>query len=513
MSTAPSGPDAELAEPFPADSSVSRDLATIPRAARTWRASHFAALWCAMCLGLPTFTLATGFVDLGMSARQAMGTILLGSLIGLVPILLTSHAGARYGLAFPVQARLAYGSRGGRVPAFVRGLTACVWFGSNVWIGGTALRAMFTALWPSLATSGASFLGIDPLQGLALAIVWTLNMAVAVRGPVPIRRFGTGSAMLFLGVLIALHAWTSARTGSWGLELSSGDQVQDTASFLRLFLPALAASASFWATQSLGVADFARHAASQHAQAVGQALALPAAMVAFSVLGLLLSSGATRLYGEQAWDPLRLASHVGSPWVVALVAVAYAGATVAVNLTAHVVVAANAFASLWPRWIDHRKGVLLAGLAGILSQFWLWPADGGLALFGWLGLALPCLGAVAGVIVWDYWGVRRTLLTLTELEGTIGSDTGAKGWNPAAFLATAFGCLLASGDQLYAGILHLSLGGSLTGRVIDLGGFGWFAGFFGAALSYHLLMKLASCRKARPAAPSSTPPHLPHSWL
>src|SRR5499427_5318542 len=124
------------------------DLAPVPIARRTWSTWNYAALWISMAHCIPTYMLASGLMASGMNWRQALFTILLGNTIVLGPILLNSHPGTKYGIPFPVFARAAFGTTGANVPAILRAIVACGWFGIQTFIGGQALRTFIEALWP-----------------------------------------------------------------------------------------------------------------------------------------------------------------------------------------------------------------------------------------------------------------------------------------------------------------------------------------------------------------------------
>src|SRR6202165_2637687 len=112
------------------------DLAPVPIARRTWTTYNYAALWIGMAHNIPTYLLASSLIALGMAWYQAVITIALGNLIVLVPMLLNSHGGTKYGIPFPVLARASFGVFGANVPALLRAFIACGWFGIQSWIGG-----------------------------------------------------------------------------------------------------------------------------------------------------------------------------------------------------------------------------------------------------------------------------------------------------------------------------------------------------------------------------------------
>lgn len=452
------------------------DLAPTPIASRTWRAVNLAGLWVAMCLCIPTYQMASGLIAVGMNVGQAILTILLGNLIVLLPILLNSHPGTRYGIPFPVFARAAYGTAGANLPALMRALVACGWFGINAWIGGLALNTMIKAFWPAWTAWGGSPGGYPAGQWLAFLAFWGLNMVVVFRGMDALRRFGNISAVLVLVMTFGLYVWTVRETGSWGPGLTAGGKLDDLATFLPVFIPSLTAIIGFWATLSLNMPDFTRFAASQRDQVRGQVASLPAAMVAFSTLGILITSQSGVLYGKEIWDPIALVDKLGNPWVIALATFTIALATTSVNVAANVVSPANDFAHVWPSRIDFRKGALITGVLGIVIQPWRLLSDASAYIFDWLGFYAGGLGAVAGVLVWDYWVLRRTRLSLADLYNPTGAYAYRSGWHPAALLATAIGCFLA-------------WGGRLIPAMAPVVPYGWFAGFFGAAFAYHLLAR------------------------
>src|SRR3954468_15862343 len=137
------------------------DLAPVPRERRKWRIGSFAALWISMSACIPTYMLASSLIGGGMNWWQAIFTIFLGNVIVLIPMILNAHAGTRYGIPFPVFCRASFGVLGANIPAMLRALVACGWFGIQTWIGGEAIYKIASVFWPSLATGAhAHFLGI-----------------------------------------------------------------------------------------------------------------------------------------------------------------------------------------------------------------------------------------------------------------------------------------------------------------------------------------------------------------
>ena len=159
------------------------DLAPVPVEKRNWTTYNYAALWISMAHCIPTYMMASGLISAGMNWWQALMTILLGNVIVLAPILLNSHPGTKYGIPFPVFARAAYGTMGSNLPALMRAVVACGWFGIQAWIGGQALQTFFAAFIPGWATLlGEPIGGHTPTEWLSFLLFWGLNIAIIYRG-------------------------------------------------------------------------------------------------------------------------------------------------------------------------------------------------------------------------------------------------------------------------------------------------------------------------------------------
>src|SRR6478609_520767 len=158
------------------------DLAPVRVAGRTWSTYNYAALWVSMAHCIPTYMLAAGLIGAGMSWGQALFTIALGNIIVLAPILANSHPGTKYGIPFPVFARAAYGTVGANLPALLRALVACGWFGINAWIGGKALDTFLHAVWPGWADLGGKLGGFSVGLWISFALFWGLNIFIIYRG-------------------------------------------------------------------------------------------------------------------------------------------------------------------------------------------------------------------------------------------------------------------------------------------------------------------------------------------
>ncbi len=284
-----------------------QDLAPVPLGRRTWGLYSYASLWVAMSVCIPTYMLASGLIAGGMSWWQAVGTILLGNLIVLAPMLLNAHAGAKYGIPFPVFVRASFGVRGANLPALLRALVACGWFGIQTWIGGQAIHSMLQILWPAASNPSVVW--------FCFGAFWLLNMAVVWKGIETIRFLEGVGAPFMLGVGLLLLLWITGKAGGFGPVLSTPSKFHSVGDFMEFFVPSLTAMVGFWATVALNIPDFTRYAKSQRAQMLGQALGLPPAMTLYSFIGVAVTSASVVIFGEAIWDPVALIGRFHQPLV------------------------------------------------------------------------------------------------------------------------------------------------------------------------------------------------------
>ena len=465
----------------------SPDLEPTTPAQRTWNRWSLAALWVGMSVCVPTYILAATLIASGMNWWQAMLTILLGNLIVLVPMVLCGHAGTRYGVPFPVFARAAFGIRGSHVPSLARALVACGWFGIQTFIGAKALSELIGLLWPAWSQlgGGVTFIGLDLPLWLAFVAFWLLNVVFVVKGTDSIKWLENVAAPLLIAVGLALLFWAAGRAGGLGEVLARSSALAEGPVdlplgtwLLSVFLPGLTAMVGFWATLSLNIPDFTRYCRDQREQVYGQLLGLPTTMLLFSFIGVAVTSATVILYGEPLWDPvklvIRMSHETGSTALAVLAMLTLAIATLSTNIAANVVGPANSLAAAFPRALDFRRGGLVAAAFGVLLCPWLL-LD---AYTSWLISYSGLLGAVSGVLLTDYWLVRRTELDLAGLYDERGPYAYRGGFNPDAALAMAVGVAVVLLGKVIPGLKFLFDGA-------------WFSGFLVSAAVY-----LARTRRA-----------------
>jgi nucleobase:cation symporter-1, NCS1 family len=466
------------------------DLAPTRLEQRTWSTYHIAALWIGMSVVITTYTLASGLMQQGMTWWQALSTILLGNVIVLAPMVLNAHAGTKYGVSFPVLCRASFGVKGANVPAILRAIVACGWFGIQTWIGGLALDALLAAAWPGWSQFPGGV-------GIAFLIFWLIQVAIIVRGLEGIKLLESWSAPLLLGGGLALLVWAIVQGGGLGRILGESTRLQHAHTpFWQLFPAALTANVGYWATLSLNIPDFTRYARNQRSQVLGQLFGLPTTMTAFAFIGVAVTSATIVLFGEAIWDPVVLIARIGSPVVIVIGALVILAAQLTTNMAANVVSPANDFSSLAPRRVGYVTGGLITAVIGVAMMPWKLYADAAAYIFTWLIGYSSLMGAIGGILIADYWILRNRELSLADLFAVNGRYTYQNGVNWRAIAALGLAVL-----PVLPGFVRAAL--TPGGNVVDpsfldtLYTYAWFVTFSLSAVIYLLLMRTRTSSAGR----------------
>jgi NCS1 family nucleobase:cation symporter-1 len=426
------------------------DLAPVPIANRTWTTYNYLALWIGMAINIPTWMLASGLMLLGMAWYQALFTIFLANVLVLIPMLLISHAGTKYGIPYPVIARASFGTYGANLPALMRAFVACGWFGIQTWIGGTALFAVVGALLLTLTGGNDAWLNAAAVGGhpwtvwLCFAIFWALNIMIILWGMEAIKKFENWAAPFLIVVFLGLMIIMVIQAKGFGPVVEQPGTL-DGAAFWKIFPVSLMGMIAFWSTLSLNMPDFTRFGRSQREQVIGQTLGLPTTMTLFPLVGVLTTSATVIVFGETVWDPVALTGKLENPIALIIMLAALALATLTTNVAANVVSPSYDFSNAWPSKISFRTGGVITGIIGIAIMPWNLLADPNQYIWTWLGTYGGATGPIAGVLIADYWWVRRKNLKLADLYRTNGVYQYAKGWNWIAVVALLVGIVIAIG--------------------------------------------------------------------
>jgi NCS1 family nucleobase:cation symporter-1 len=459
-----------------------QDIAPTKVAQRTWNKWHVAALWVGMSICVPTYTLGGVLTTyFGLSVREALWAIFVANCIVLIPLVLNAFGGTKFGIPFPVMLRSSFGIVGSNVPALIRALVACGWFGIQTLFGGIAVHLLLSAVSDAWASLG----GVGEVLGFF--IFWVANVWVVIRGSESIKILEAWAAPLLLLVGGGLLVWAWPQASVAELLARPPSRPADAA-LLPYFFAGLTAMVGFWATLSLNIPDFSRFAKSQKSQIIGQVVGLPLTMLLFAGLGVVMTAASAQLVGETVSDPITLIGRIDSPLWVVLSMIIIIIATISTNTAANIVSPTNDFQNVAPRLIDQRKGVLLTGFIGIALMSWeLLKRMGWLesdvsvdSLYSnWLIGYSSLLGPIAGIMVVDYFVVRRQMF---DLPGLYLDDGPYPGWNVNGFVALAIP-------------VALTLVAITTGAMQWFYTYGWFTGSILGGLIYYML-SLRSLQKA-----------------
>lgn len=471
-----------------------KDLAPTTVEQRTWGTYNLAALWVGLSIVITTYTLASGLIAAGMTWWQGLLTVSLGNFIVLIPILLNSHPGTKYGIPFPVLVRSSFGIRGANVAAMARALVACGWFGIQTWIGALALDTLMTTLASGWADFGAH-------KAVSFGVFWLIQVAIILRGIDGIKFLESTAAPLLLGSSVALLIWGFGAGGN--IFAASSQLITDDQSFWSLFGPGLAANVGYWITLSMNIPDFTRYAKDQRSQVVGQSIAMPLTMTGFSFIGIAVTAATIVEFGEAIWDPVALVARLldGLPVLLVFAMIIVVIAQISTNMAANVVSPSNDFSNLSPRQISFRTGGLITAVIGIVSFPWKLYEDVGAYIFTWLVGYGSLLASFLAVMVMDYWVLRRARLNVGELYryGDGGEYWFSKGFNWRALAAVAAGVI-----PVLPGFLNAA---TTEGGVVadpnffdELYRYGVFVAFGLAAITYLALARLQPAPAPAPAA-------------
>ena len=450
------------------------DIAPTRIRQRTWNHWHIAALWVGMAICVPTYTLGGVLTAyFGLSIAEALWTILIANIVILIPLTLNAFPGTKYGIPFPVMLRSSFGIIGSNVPALIRALVACGWFGIQTMFGGIAVHLLFSAVSDSWAALGGTG------EVLGFFIFWLANVWVVIRGSESIKHMEMFAAPMLLAVGIGLVVWAWPQASVTEL-LAQPPGRPEGAPLAGYFFGGLTAMVGFWATLSLNIPDFSRFADSQKSQIIGQVIGLPLTMFLFAGLGVLMTAASPALVGETISDPITLIGRIDSPfWTVVSMFVIIL-ATISTNTAANIVSPTNDFQNVAPRLINQTRGVLLTGVIGILLMSfelmkklgWLQSDVSVESLYSnWLIGYSSLLGPIAGIMIVDYFVIRRQRY---DLAGLYKDDGPYPAWNRSGFVAFF----------VPVGLTLVAIATGWLGWFYD---YGWFTGSLLGGMIYYLL--------------------------
>jgi len=465
------------------------DIAPVPPSKRTWQTKDFIMLWVSLSACITTYMLASSLIAEGMNWWQAVLTIFIANVIVLIPILLNGQIGAKHGIPFPVYCRISFGLRGANIPAMLRAIVGCGWFGVQSWIGGQAIYHIALVFHPAWVNLPADYFSINIIQLCSFLLFTAINAFIIYKGVECIRTILNVNTPIMIILSLALLGWAYWSAHGFGPILSQPSAFiaggAKAGKFWVFFFPALTGMIGYWATLSLNIPDFTRYAKSEKSEVIGQSIGLPIAMTLYAFIGVAVTSASIVIYGNAIWDPVALIGKFTNPVVVVIAMTAIILATISANIAANLVSPANDILHIWPQKLTFKTGGYIAIVIGILMQPWKLVADPSGYIFKWLVAYSGLLGAIGGILIVDYYFIRKTKVNINHLYQKNYEYWYYKGFNLLAIIALL--CGVAPCVPGFLGTVGLANVDTIWLRFYD---YAWFISFAVASVVYIGLTKL-----------------------
>ncbi|MBB3173529.1 NCS1 family nucleobase:cation symporter-1 [Endobacter medicaginis] len=458
------------------------DLAPVPQAQRDWSWVNMATVWMGMVHNVVVYEAAAGLMALGLTAWESLAAVAVGYAVLFLAMWFNARAGTRYGLPFCVLIRSAFGPHGGQVPVVLRGFCAIFWVSVQGYAGAQALDAMLAALSPGWAAIGGAVLGMSLRLWLAMALFWALHAWIVSHGVHRIRNFElvAGPAVIAVG----------ACATAWGLHVAHGlgplfavPPGHHPASWTTFFV-GVTGMIGVWSTFAVNIPDLSRFARSERDQALGQLIGLPITAVVFMAMSVITTSATVIVFGHAIWDPVELLLAFHSKWLLMFGGATIILATLSVNVAANIMPASYDLVNLMPRRLRFGSAATLVLAIAVLFAPWLWFRDAQ-GIFAVLGALGGLLGPVTGIMLVDFYLIRRQHLSVADLYRYDGIYGARSGWNPAGLIAFVLGGAIASAGYVIPALASLT-------------GFSWFIGIAIGAGTYAVLARRGSALATGP---------------
>jgi nucleobase:cation symporter-1, NCS1 family len=450
------------------------DLAPVPSAKRDWSWVNMSTVWMGMVHNVVAYEAAAGLMALGLNAVQALLAVAVAYFLLFLAMWFNARPGTRYGVPFCVLIRSSFGPRGAQIPVVLRGFCAIFWFAVQGYAGSQAIDAIIGTLVPAWSQLTTPILGMALKGWLAVALFWGLHAWIVSHGVHRIRNFElvAGPLVIIVGVLATV----------WGLHVAHGPgPLFDQPSHLHgahawlTFAVGVTGMIGIWSTFAVNIPDLSRFVRSERDQVIGQLVGLPITAVVFTAMSVITTSATILEFGHPIWDPVELLLALHQPWVLLLGGATIIIATLSVNVAANIMPAAYDLVNLMPRRLNFNSASVLVLGIGLLFAPWLWFKDAD-SIFKVLGAIGGLLGPVTGIMLVDFYFIRRQHLAIGELYSYSGRYGGYGGWNPAGIIAFVLGGSAA-------------LIGMIVPALATVGAFSWFVGIFVGAVVYGVLAR------------------------
>ncbi len=452
------------------------DLAPTAPEGRTWGVFSLFAMWMSDVHSVGGYTFAASLFFLGLTGWQVLISMLVGITAVYFLMNLIGRPSLRYGIPYPVVARIAFGVMGANLAAVVRGIVGIVWYGVQTYFASKAVQVLVVTLLPSAAElTHNDILGLSTLAWLSFLFMWSFQLVIFLSGMERIRRFIDFCGPIVYVVMFALAAWMLWQTGFSSLSLQLSPPAASTGATVGVMANAAMLIVAYFAALLLNFGDFARFGKDEAAMKMGNLLGLPVNFLVFSIITVIVTAGTLKVFGQAIMDPVLIVERIGNPVVVILGSVTFIVATMGINIVANFVSPAYDIANLYPERINFRLGGLITSILSVLVCPWLFVASPqAITLF--VSIFGAVLGPMFGIMVADYYLVKRQVIPVDDLytmspDGAFHYDGG---WNSKALIALAVSGALSIG---------LSLLGAY-GVIPNVGDWGWLIGSATGALVY-----------------------------
>ncbi len=466
------------------------DLAPTAPEGRTWGVFSLFAMWMSDVHSVGGYTFAASLFFLGLTGWQVLISMLAGITAVYFLMNLIGRPSLRYGIPFPVVARISFGVMGANLAAMVRGVVGIVWYGVQTYFASKAVQVLVVTLLPSAADlAHNSILGLSTLGWFSFLFMWFFQLVIFLSGMERIRKFIDFCGPVVYVVMFALAAWMLWQTGFSSLSLQLSPPAETMTATIGVMANAAMLIVAYFAALLLNFGDFARFGKDEAAMKRGNLLGLPVNFLVFSIITVIVTAGTLKVFGEAIMDPVLIVERIGNPVVVVIGSITFIVATMGINIVANFVSPAYDIANLYPERINFRLGGLITSVLSVLVCPWLFVASPqAITLF--VSIFGAVLGPMFGIMVADYYLVKRQVVVVDDLYtmSPAGSFHYDGGWNRKALVALA-----ASGT--------LSIGLALLGAyglIPNVGDWGWLIGAGAGAVLYCILSGQSAAALAVP---------------
>jgi len=461
-----------------------QDLAPTQPEGRTWGTFSLFSMWMSDVHSVGGYTFAASLFFLGLTGWQVLLSMIVGITIIYFLMNLIGRPSQKYGIPFPVVARMSFGVMGANLAAIVRGIVGIVWYGVQTYFASKAVQVLVIALIPSAVDfTHNSLLGLSTLAWVSFTFMWFFQLVIFLAGMETIRKFIDFCGPVVYLVMFALAGWMISKTGLDSFSMQLSDKHFTGLESLGLMASAAMLIVAYFAALLLNFGDFSRFAKSEAVMKKGNFWGLPVNFIVFAIITVIVTGGSMKVFGEAIMDPVLIVEKINNPLVSIVGAITFIVATMGINIVANFVSPAYDIANLAPQKIDFKLGGLITSILSVLVCPWLFVSSPQ-AITIFVSIFGAVLGPMFGIMVADYYWVKRQVIKLEDLYSLSpdGSLYFEGGWNSKALFA-----LMVSGS--------LSIGLALSGAfgwMVNVGDWGWLIGAGSGALIYRAASRMGT---------------------